>query len=304
MSMPPSTVRSIIRLYQTESRVESLPRGRPRPQALTEEEKRAIRAWLSDDCCLTLRRIKERCAEALNKAVSISTIDRVISGFRFSLKRLSLQPERRNDQTVVDMRARYASLFMELLSTTPDNKIFFLDEAGFSASMRLSRGRSERGSRAVLTVPSLRSRNISVCACISKFTTVAYRVETCPFNSQLFKEFIISLVDKLRNDGIENAKIIADNVAFHKNRDVAKVLEDCGHSMLFLPPYSPFLNPIENIFSKWKHKVKEMQVNNEQELFESIDNGSQLISDDDCQNCFRHMLSYIPRCIRSETIVD
>ena len=47
-----------------------------------------------------------------------------------------------------------------------------------------------------------------------------------------------------------------DNVAFHKNKEVKAIAEAKRHIIIFLPPYSPFLNPIENMFSKWKQVIR------------------------------------------------
>jgi transposase len=47
-----------------------------------------------------------------------------------------------------------------------------------------------------------------------------------------------------------------DNVAFHKNAGVRSNIERRGNRLLLLPPYSPFLNPIENLFSKWKEIIR------------------------------------------------
>ena len=47
-----------------------------------------------------------------------------------------------------------------------------------------------------------------------------------------------------------------DNVAFHKTGDVQNFLIGEGHELVFLPPYSPFLNPIEHTFSTWKAHIR------------------------------------------------
>jgi transposase len=244
------------------------------------------------------------CVASFNKNPSTTTINRILGDFNFSIKRVSIQPEQRNDSLAIERRAQYANHFMEVLSTIPDGNILYLDEVGFCVSMRTRRGRSIRGSPAVITVPSIRTRNISVCACVSKLTTVSYMVSHRPFNTESFVDYMKLLCDKLERDGKTGVKIVADNVAFHKSLAVKSLIESKGHSMLFLPPYSPFLNMIENLFSKWKEAVCRSSPKNEVELFGAIDSASGLITDEDCQNCFRNMLSFIRRCINREPILD
>jgi transposase len=72
----------------------------------------------------------------------------------------------------------------------------------------------------------------------------------------------------------------------------------------FLPPYSPFLNPIENMFSQWKEGVRKINPQNEAQLLEYIDKKFEYITGIHCRNYYNHMLSYIPRCRDGEEIYD
>ncbi len=74
--------------------------------------------------------------------------------------------------------------------------------------------------------------------------------------------------------------------------------------MFLLPPYSPFLNPIENGFAQWKQIVRSTRISNETELPTNIENASRLLLREQCNNYYRHMLEFIPRCILKEPIVD
>ncbi|MCP5019015.1 MAG: hypothetical protein GY938_27610 [Ketobacter sp.] len=64
-----------------------------------------------------------------------------------------------------------------------------------------------------------------------------------------------------------------DNVRFHKMNDIKTMIFENGHIVEFLPPYSPFLNPIENVFSKWKNIVERDRNSSEDKLIESIGSG-------------------------------
>jgi transposase len=69
-----------------------------------------------------------------------------------------------------------------------------------------------------------------------------------------------SLCEKITEKGIISAVIVCDNVAFHKCVNVRKAISNRGHIMQFLPRYSSFLNPIENVFSKWKGIIRAKDV--------------------------------------------
>ncbi|MCP5019867.1 MAG: hypothetical protein GY938_31970 [Ketobacter sp.] len=79
-------------------------------------------------------------------------------------------------------------------------------------------------------------------------------------------------------------------------------MEGENFSVLFLPPYSPFLNPIENIFSVWKNLVIRGCAANEVELTYLITNMFNEISNEHCDSFYRKMLGYLIKCERGEEI--
>lgn len=72
----------------------------------------------------------------------------------------------------------------------------------------------------------------------------------------------------------------------------------------FLPAYSPFLNPIENCFAKWKHLVKKENVEHVDQLLNSIQSSSEKITQDDCQGYYMNMLKYLRLSQKMEPIYD
>ena len=130
-------------------------RGGTRPKRLTEEQREQIRAWVDDDASMTLQAITARCMNELNVEVSITTVERYLREFHYSLKRIHALPQRRNDEVAIESRAEYARNFLQLVSTVDQNRFVFIDEVGFCVSMRARRGRSLQGTRAVQVVSGL-----------------------------------------------------------------------------------------------------------------------------------------------------
>ena len=77
---------------------------------------------------------------------------------------------------------------------------------------------------------------------------------------------------------MKNKVIVMDNVPFHKRRDIVDMIATAGHTVMFLPPYAPQLNPIEEVFSVWKGKIKAQNCTSEEELMNAIQSGSAIIS--------------------------
>ena len=85
---------------------------------------------------------------------------------------------------------------------------------------------------------------------------VAYDSADGAFNQNLFLTYFDKLKAALNTHGITEPIIFMDNVAFHKTNLVKTFAQNNNIRLEYIPPYSPFLNPIENMFSKWKEIVR------------------------------------------------
>lgn len=81
--------------------------------------------------------------------------------------------------------------------------------------------------------------------------------------------------------------VILDNLATHKNADAAKAMRDAGCWFLYLPPYSPDLNPIEMAFSKLKAHLRRIGARTFTDMFNAIAEVCNLFSPDECWNYFK-----------------
>ncbi|KAI5152145.1 hypothetical protein ENBRE01_2602, partial [Enteropsectra breve] len=297
-------VYAVLNSYKNNGLVERGLKGGPRRVSFTAEQKITLQGWVDDDCGLTLQALVDRCSHELNLNVSRSTVDRALKSFNYSFKRTHSIPERRNSLEVLDQRAVYADRIMTKFSQLDDTHVYYIDEVGFCVSMRTRGGRSLRGTTPVHVVPGLRSRNVSVCCAMNKNGIVSYKAQTRAYNSEYFTIFMQDLLREIRDSGIHEAVFVMDNVPFHKVDAIKNLIVGAGFELIFLPPYSPFLNPIENMFSKWKQTVRSMRVQNEESLIAAIHSGSVIISPDDCRGFFRNMIGYLPRCLLKEEIRD
>ncbi|KAF7696538.1 hypothetical protein CDIK_1783 [Cucumispora dikerogammari] len=189
---------------------------------------------------------------------------------------------------------------------TEDNgkNIYFLDEVGFNVVMCTKKSRSRVGTRATYVVPGLRSKNISCCCAMSKKRIFHFEAQEVPYNTSNFIEFLKTFLKKLKKNEKINAVIIMNNVPFHESLSVKTLIVGSRHRIFYLPSYSSFLNPIENLFSKWENIIRGRNLQNAEELLNHIKSASLDISDKDCEGYYRHMLSFLPLCLRSEIILD
>ena len=82
--------------------------------------------------------------------------------------------------------------------------------------------------------------------------------------------------------------VILDNLVTHKSPKAVQVLKARRCWMLFLPAYSPDLNPIEMIFAKVKHLLRSLECRSRDELWHAMQQVLEQVTADDAINCFRH----------------
>ena len=82
--------------------------------------------------------------------------------------------------------------------------------------------------------------------------------------------------------------MILDNLSSHKNEEAARLIADAGARLLFLPPYSPDLNPIEMAFAKLKELLRQAQARTVDALWYLIGRLLKLFTPKECANYIRH----------------
>ncbi|KAF7686015.1 Histone-lysine N-methyltransferase SETMAR [Cucumispora dikerogammari] len=134
-----------------------------------------------------------------------------------------------------------------------NRNILFLDESGFNLHTSSNYGYAEVNQDSVSYQPNSRGKNISLCAVISINGLEHHKLIEGAYNIENFREFLSECFQK----GIfrRNPLLIMDNVRFHHSESINQLLNQFGVERLFLPPYNPELNPIENLFSFIKSKL-------------------------------------------------
>lgn len=298
----PNTVRKIYSTYRRTANIHKRSAGH-RLKKLSVLQINEICNWIDEDCSLSLRQLKERCLTQWPlHQISLSTINRALKTFHYSFKRISFVPERRNTPQIIQTRFEYAIRYNRIMFER--EKIFFIDEYGIQVNSRTSYGRSVKNTRATKIKAQLRGRNYSVAAAMNVNSLYLFQIQDRPFNTVHFCEFITTLINHLHNDNIQGAFFVMDNVRFHTNEEVVNLIRSHGHFEVFLPAYSPFLNPIEELFNQWKHIIKRTQPTNEDELYAAIHNASEQITADNCLHYVQHMETYLGDCLEQNEILN
>ena len=164
------------------------------------------------------------------------------------------------------------------------HRLIFIDECGTKTNMTRARGRARRGARVRDHAPFRHKGTQTFVAGLRCDGLVAPWVLDGPINRAAFEAWVeTQLAPTLRNGDV----VILDNLAVHKSPRAAASLREKGAWFLFLPPYSPDLNPIEMAFSKLKAHLRRVGARTLDALWRAVGEICGLFHPDECWNFFK-----------------
>jgi transposase len=150
--------------------------------------------------------------------------------------------------------------------------------------MARTRGRAPRGERLRASIPHGHWKTTTFVAGLRLTGMVAPMVLDGPINGCAFQAYIDQvLVPELREGDI----VVMDNLGSHKGSGVRAAIEAAGAKLLYLPPYSPDFNPIENAFSKLKALLRAAAERTIEGLWSAIGRCLDLFTQHECANYFQ-----------------
>jgi transposase len=151
--------------------------------------------------------------------------------------------------------------------------------------MARTRGRCRRGERLVAAVPHGHWKTTTFVAGLRESGIVAPLVIDAPMNGIIFKAYVEQMLVPTLDPG---DVVIMDNLPAHKVTGVRQAIEAAGAALLYLPPYSPDLNPIELAFSKLKALLRKAAERTVDGLWDKIGNILDQFTPQECRNYFKH----------------
>ena len=163
------------------------------------------------------------------------------------------------------------------------HRLVFIDETSVNTKLYRTRGRGLKGKRVHDTGPMGGWRTQTFIAGLREQTLIAPWVLNGPMNRAAFEIYIKTQLAPELNAG---DVVILDNLSSHKSAAAAEALRDVGCWFLFLPAYSPDLNPIEMAFSKLKAHLRRIGARTIHDLQNAIASIIELFSPQECANYF------------------
>ena len=160
-----------------------------------------------------------------------------------------------------------------------------LDETSVKTNLTRLRGWADSSERLVEAIPGGHWETSTLVHAIALDGTRAAMVLDGPLDGICFAGFCQQLlVPNLHSGDL----VILDNLSCHKSAVAIATVENIGAKMIYLPPYSPDLNPIENIFSKLKQLIRGCRPRNWKQIIEATKSALLRITHDDLYNAFVH----------------
>lgn len=167
----------------------------------------------------------------------------------------------------------------------------FLDETGTSTNMARLRGRAPRGQRLIGKVPQGHWKTTTFVAALRSTALTAPGVIDGPMNGNAFLAYVEQiLAPSLKPGDI----VVMDNLSAHKVPGVRQAIEAAGARLLYLPPYSPDFNPIEQLFAKLKALLRKAGERSVAGLWSRIAELLDAFAPTECDNYFRNA-GYAPQ---------
>ncbi|CEP09973.1 hypothetical protein [Parasitella parasitica] len=298
------------------------PRGPPKEHILGEVHELFIRKLIDQRGTYTLEYLRETLMQNFPQVVISKTAfyHFIRDNCALSIKKFQLISEYRNSDETKQKRRKALQEWLADKDMDFEKNCVFLDEAGFNLHISRTRRWSRQRKPCKVLKPKSKGRNITILGAISlagiidislrvpevlgsaskkrsadgKVFKVAAKIGT---RTEHFYNYLQNVLDVLNKNNLLGQYIVMDIAPIHKNESIRQLIESKGHKCAYLPPYSPFLNPIEEFWSKVKYHVKRSALDTNDTLTRRITKACQTVTLSDCQGWIRHSISFFQDCL-------
>ncbi len=248
----------------------------------------------------SLREIQSSLDNKFNMKVHLNTVHKTIKTLGYKKRKAKMIPMDRNSERVINLRKK---IVMQMISKWSCKKIpIFIDETGFQNSM-LQEYYSKKGEPVYKKGGVVKTTVITVILAITNDTLIGYQCFKREITASDFHAFLTEFLKNNQDiyDHLDDYVFVMDNSPIHKHSDHLQFRQFL--QIIYLPPYSPFLNPIEEVFSQWKRIFREKPCKGLKEVLNSIHSSFKEINYSLIPKVYSHSLSFYPKCLKCLPIV-
>ena len=228
---------------------------------------------------LTLREIRSALAASCGITVGLSTVHRFLACPQPDAQKKTLHAAEQDRPDVAQARR----VFIRRQPALDSNRLVFIDETWAATNMTRRYGRCARGLRLRASVPHGHWKQTTLVAGLRTAGISAPYVFEGAINGQRFRAYIEQMLAPTLAPG---DIVLLDNLRSHKVAGIAEAITARGAQLIYLPPYSPDLNPIEQAFAKYKALLRKAAERTVESLWQTIGRIADLFPPAECRNFF------------------
>ncbi|KAG1503159.1 hypothetical protein G6F52_012303 [Rhizopus delemar] len=292
-----------------------------RHRILREEHKQCLLEYIDENPSAVLIEIMEYLLQNFaDLTVSRSTVyNFMTTQCNLSIKQAQFQPVERNSEEKIQQRYDWVQKWQQTDLDFTTNCVF-LDESAFHINLKRGMAWSRKGTPAIVTVPTTKANSTSILGAISAtglinvslrvpkrikkrklgHDTNRYSIGTVTGHYLSFLKATLDEMDKYPE--MKGHYLVMDNAPIHSSTDIGKYIHSRGYRYVYLPPYSPELNPIEQFWSVVKSKVKRNKFLEKESLMTRISEACDSLHFSDFKGFVSHSAKCFRRCLNKERL--
>jgi transposase len=200
---------------------------------------------------------------------------------RTAAQKKSLHSSERDTPRVLKARSEYR----EAAGEFDLERLKFVDESGVNLALTRLFGRAPKGERVVDSVPQNYGENVTILGALSVAGVEALMTVNGATDGDIFLVFVREVLAPTLSEG---DVVIWDNLGAHRSVAVREAVEARGARLVFLPPYSPDMNPIERCWSKIKTFLRAAKARTREALETAIKQALATVTESDARAWFAH----------------
>ncbi len=275
-----SFIANLLRRRRQTGSIAPLPRGHRRPK-IDEGARELIFATLREKNDITLAELASLLKEKRGISISLGALCKTLKRLRQPRKKKSLHASERD--TEENEREREA--FRKTIADVPVKDLVFVDESGVNIAMTRRYARAPRGERAVGSVPKNWGGNTSILGALGLLGILAAMILDGATDTEAFLVYVRQILVPALWPG---AVVLMDNLSAHHAEEVREAIEAAGARLIYLPPYSPELSPIEECWSKVKEFLRAQAARTHERLEQAISLALEAVTPQDALGWFVH----------------
>ena len=177
------------------------------------------------------------------------------------------------------------ALWRWLVSRCDVRRLGFVDESGTHISMDRLRSRAPKGERAYGKVPKNRGKNMTLIASMSLYGMGESMCFEGATDAAAFEAYVEHFLAPTLREG---QVVVMDNLGAHRPQKIRELIEERGAELVYVPSYSPDLNPIEQAFSKIKNILSKLGARTHEALLEAMEEALSKVTPTDAAGWFDH----------------